>query len=150
MSRFSDRVHLVDWDSVSLEKLKLLKMEKGMSKHGDPEEVGTNEYVADLMRKGAEFIIVTGSGDTREMMEIIADISNVCDILFPKIQRDYVEEMKGPLPDCFGTEQYNSLQCRKDPCTWRSQCITILEAETGKFLREMDNIEQDRFSTRFE
>lgn len=128
----------------------MLKMEKGMSKHGDPEDIGANEYVADLMRKGAEFIIATGSGDTHEMMEVLADISNVCDILFPKIQRDYVNEMKGPLPDCFGTEQYGTLQCRKDPCTWRTQCMTILAAETGKFLRDMDFRPRDRFSTRFE
>lgn len=150
MSKFSARVGIVDWDSISLEKFKLLKMEFGMSKHGDPENIGAGEYVADLMRKGAEFIIATGSGDTREMMEVIADISNVCDILFPKIQRDYVELMKGPLPDCFGTEQYGTLQCRKDPCMWRSQCKLILAAETGKFLREMNHRTLDRRATRLE
>ena len=150
MSKFSARVGLVDWDSTSLEKLKEYKMEIGTRKHGDPEDIGANEYVADLMRKGAEFIIAAGSGDTREMLEIIADISNVCDILFPKIQRDYIEGKKEVQPDCYGSERYNTLQCRSDPCVWRTDCGQALEADVGKFMREMDSRKSDRFSTRFE
>lgn len=150
MSRFSAKVGLVDWDSITLEGLKLYKMKIGMQKHGDPEELDTPVVAADLLRKFAEYILSCGSGDYRDIMEILSDISNMCDMLFPKIQRAYVEELKGQPPDCFATEQFNSLQCRSEPCAWRMDCKQILGAELGRFLREMDMRDLDRFSTRME
>ena len=125
-------------------------MDVGTTKHGDPNFVGTAEYVADFIRKGAEFIIATGSGDTREMMEVLADISNVCEILFPKLQGDFIESMGVEPPECYGTDHYNSLHCRSGICDWRTGCGQVSDAERGKFLKELDNRPQDRYSTRFE
>ncbi len=150
MSKFSPKVHLVDWDKISLEDLKTYKMDVGTTKHGDPEFVGTAEYVANFIRKGAEFIIATGSGDTREMMEVIADIANVCEILFPKLQADFIESMGDKPPECYGTDHYNSLLCRSDICDWRTGCGQVSDAERGKYLREMNTRSQDIHSTRFE
>lgn len=150
MSKFSPKVHLVDWDKISLEDLKTYKMDVGTTKYGDPNFIGTAEYVANFIRKGAEFIIATGSGDTREMMEVIADIANVCEILFPKLQADFIESMGDEPPYCYGTDHYNSLQCRSDICDWRTDCGQVSKAKVGKALREVDERAKDIHSTRNE
>jgi len=125
-------------------------MEIGDRKHGDITKATTAELYADLLRKAAEFIIAGGSGDSKDLMEAIADISNLCEHLYPKVQRDYVDNLRGPIPDCIASEDYNSLQCRSEPCAWRGDCKSMLEAEVFAFMRSLDYREKDRFSTRME
>ena len=146
MSDISPRVHIVDWEGITIEELKEYKMELGSAKHGDPNLVDYNALLMDFIRKMGEFMVALGSGDYKDSMEAIADISNVGDILFGKIQDDYIESLNEETPECFGTEEFDSLECRAKICAWREECGNLVAAERAKFLREVNvKKEQGRF-----
>ena len=88
----SPRVLFVDWEKTSIEELKELKMSKGGEKYGDPKNYHMVAMLMRFNRHIGEFLLHSEYIDPSAMLEAIADIANVGELLFPKLQELYTEQ----------------------------------------------------------
>ena len=138
MNSASPKVHTVNWEKITVEELQEYKMTLGQTQHGDHLQYTMEEMLADYTRKIGEFFVAMGSGDHRNSMECIADIGNVGDLLYPKLQEAYIEASSNEPPDCYGYDEiFNTLECRAKPCAWREDCGLICEATRAKLFKEL-------------
>jgi len=134
----SPKVHTVNWEKITVEELREYKMRLGATKHGDPLQHTLEEMLADYTRKIGEFFVAMGSGDHRDSMECIADVSNVGDMLYPKLQEAYIEAASNVPDECYGdVEYFNTIECRAKVCAWRDDCGSIYEATQARLLKEL-------------
>lgn len=110
----------------SLRRLKEEKRRIKKMKYGDYTQYTPAQMVGYLIEEFSELMIALRKGTTEEILEGIADLSNVCDFLYYLILNE--EGEKGEKPYCFGDpEFFDSVRCRSTICEWREECRKEVE-----------------------